>query len=106
MKYFAQEPKQWFYLDGRHDIQHNDTQHNGTFVMLSVFQGECHLYRVSRISPSAECRYDECHYAECSYAECHYVECHYAECRSALTPLVSFVRLGYAIDTPLPTRDS
>jgi len=46
-------------------MQHNDTQHYNTGIMLRA----AFFY----------------YYAECHYAECRYAQCHYAVCRSAAT---------------------
>ena len=61
----------------RHDIhhdgtQHNDTQHNGLVLTLSIYDIqndgiECHYH--------AEGRVFDC-FADCRYAKCHHAECH------------------------------
>ncbi len=50
---------------GRHDIQHNDTQHNAEHCYA-----ECQLCRASYTNPLCWVYCAECHYAECNYAEC------------------------------------
>jgi hypothetical protein len=55
------------------DNKHNNTQHNGSAVMLSVIYSECRKQALY-----AECR------KQVLYGECRYAECRYAECRGAI----------------------
>ncbi len=43
-----------------HDAQYNDSQHNGSVVMLGVIYAYCR----NKIQLT-ECRFANCHYADC-----------------------------------------
>jgi len=48
-------------MTGRHDIQHNDTQHSGLI---------CDTQHNGTSLKSKKCHFAKCRYAECCYAEC------------------------------------
>jgi hypothetical protein len=61
--------------EGRHDTQHNDTQHEGISCNIQ-HNNTMPLCWMSLFWLSHFIYYNgECHYAECRYAECHYAEC-------------------------------
>jgi len=61
----------------RHDIQHNDTQHN------DILPNMCDTCVSPPFYHYAECRQAKYPKAGNRYAECRYAECRYAECRNA-----------------------
>ncbi len=87
------------FIKWRHDIEQNDTKHNGlqlgtrrngirhhvllwvpfslgspSFIVMEGHFTEFHF---------AECHFGECHFGECHFVECHFVECHFAQCHFA-----------------------
>jgi hypothetical protein len=63
---------------GRHDTQHNGTQHNNK--KCDTQHNDTHRNGTRYCKAGGRLKLTVA-YAECRYAECRYAECRYAECR-------------------------